>query len=295
MAGGIGALSGQGPGGSWETVTASPHPGLRPGVISYRGIRLALDRPRRAPGDTHRRGHAAARLRASRTHLTRRPAVGEHGGRFFGIEVLLAPWAAFTLFGTPQHELANRSVDPDELPHPLGRTGHGTGQNSVRRTGVGELASVLAVLPTWPERFDLLDDALSRWPRAGSPASPRRSAGAYGTWRTGSGSRSACGRRRRPGCCGCSGRGGCRRRAAARRRRRRSAASTTRRTSAASSRRWRAARPGSSPRPGNCPRCSCRRRTGSGARRRAWCWRPHVAGVRAVRFFQDRRAPVRAG
>ncbi|MGW7378423.1 helix-turn-helix domain-containing protein [Streptomyces sp. NPDC054794] len=43
------------------------------------------------------------------------------------------------------------------------------------------------------------------------------------------------------------------------------------------------------------PRCSCRRRTGSGARRRGWCWRPHVAGVRAVRFFQDRRAPIRAG
>ncbi|WP_235458363.1 hypothetical protein [Streptomyces olivochromogenes] len=69
--------------------------------------------------------------------------------------------------------MANRSVDPDELPHPLGRTGRGTGPSSVRWAGVGELASALAALPTWPERFDLLDDALLRRPRAGSPGSDR--------------------------------------------------------------------------------------------------------------------------
>jgi AraC-like DNA-binding protein len=46
---------------------------------------------------------------------TTTPAVGEHGGRLSGIEVMLTPWAAFTLFGTPQYETADRVVDPDAL------------------------------------------------------------------------------------------------------------------------------------------------------------------------------------
>ncbi|MET8162941.1 helix-turn-helix transcriptional regulator [Streptomyces sp. NPDC005329] len=91
---------------------------------------------------------------------TTTPAVGEHGGRFSGIEVLMAPWAAFTLFGTPQHELVNRTVDPDELPHSLG-------------SPLGELAAALAALPGWADRFGLLDEVLARWREAGTPSSER--------------------------------------------------------------------------------------------------------------------------
>ncbi|MDQ0601601.1 AraC-like DNA-binding protein [Streptomyces canus] len=87
-------------------------------------------------------------------------AVGEHKGRLSGIEVLLAPWAAFALFGTPQHELADRTVDPDELPHALSHR-------------VGELASALAALPSWESRFELLDEVFARWFAAGTPCSDR--------------------------------------------------------------------------------------------------------------------------
>jgi AraC-like DNA-binding protein len=90
-------------------------------------------------------------------------ALGEHSGRLAGVEVLLMPWAAFTLFGTAQHELADRVVDPDELPHVLGS----------RWAGIGELAAALAALPTWTARFELLDEVFTRWSAAGTPSSER--------------------------------------------------------------------------------------------------------------------------
>ncbi|MFF7983425.1 helix-turn-helix domain-containing protein [Streptomyces sp. NPDC007901] len=144
--------------------------------MSYRGIRLALAGPRRrletpigavtlllgfdAPIRISRAGRPPADLVSLYNGLTTTPALGEHSGRFAGVEVLLAPWAAFALFGTPQYELTNRSVDPDELPHLLGR-------------GVGELAAALGSLPGWAERFGLVDDVLSRRIRAGGVASER--------------------------------------------------------------------------------------------------------------------------
>ncbi|MBT2416313.1 AraC family transcriptional regulator [Streptomyces sp. ISL-22] len=168
--------SGQGPSGSWETALALPHPRLRPGVISYRGMRLALDRPRRRleapigaatlllgfdqPVRISRAGRPTDTLVSVYCGPTTTPAVGEHSGRLAGIEVLLMPWAAFTLFGTPQHELANRTVDPDDLPHSL-------------HTRIGELAAALAALPTWGDRFGLLDDVFARWSDAGTPCSAR--------------------------------------------------------------------------------------------------------------------------
>ncbi|MFC4506804.1 MULTISPECIES: helix-turn-helix domain-containing protein [Streptomyces] len=91
---------------------------------------------------------------------TTMPAVGEHSGRISGVEVLLAPWAAFTLFRTPQHELANRTVDPDELPHGLD-------------SSLGELACGLAALPSWERRFALLDEVFGRWQQSGTPSSER--------------------------------------------------------------------------------------------------------------------------
>jgi AraC-like DNA-binding protein len=168
--------AGHGAWGSWEVALALPHPRVRPGVISYRGVRLAMNRPRRRleapigaatlllgfeePVRISRAGRAPDTLVSVFCGPTTTPAVGEHSGRLSGIEVLLAPWAAFSLFGTPQYELANRTVDPDELPHALsGR--------------VGELASALAVLPTWEARFGLLDDVFVRWCEAGTPCSDR--------------------------------------------------------------------------------------------------------------------------
>lgn len=154
----------------------SPHPRLRPGVMSYRGIRLAMNRPRRRletpigastlllgfeqPVRISRAGRTPDTLVSVYCGPTTTPAVGEHGGRFSGIEVLMTPWAAFTLFGTPQHELVNRTVDPDELPHCLG-------------SPLGELAAALAALPGWADRFGLLDEVLTRWREAGTPSSER--------------------------------------------------------------------------------------------------------------------------
>ncbi|WP_411148482.1 helix-turn-helix domain-containing protein [Streptomyces sp. A30] len=168
--------SGHGPGGSWEFALAPPHPRLRPGVMSYRGVRLAMDRPRRRletpigaatlllgfdqPVRISRAGRPTATLVSVYCGPTTTPAVGEHAGRLSGIEVLLTPWAAFTLFGTPQCELADRAVDPDDLPHALDRR-------------VGELSAALAVLPTWEDRFGLLDDVFARWWAAGTPCSAR--------------------------------------------------------------------------------------------------------------------------
>ncbi|MCL8012908.1 helix-turn-helix domain-containing protein [Streptomyces sp. AS02] len=168
--------SGHGAWGSWEMALTLPHPRLRPGVISYRGIRLCLDRPRRRlevpigaaslllgfdePVRITRANRPSDTLVSVYCGPTTTPAVGEHSGRLAGIEVLLMPWAAFTLFGTPQYELANRTVDPDDLPHAL-------------PTRIGELAAALAALPTWAERFGLLDGVFARWSQAGTPCSAR--------------------------------------------------------------------------------------------------------------------------
>ncbi|MGW2521146.1 helix-turn-helix domain-containing protein [Streptomyces sp. NPDC001617] len=176
--------SGQGPWGTWETVLARPHPLLRPGVISYRGLRLALDRPRRRletpigaatlllgfeqPVRVTRAGRAPVTLESVFAGPTTTPAIGEHGGRLSGIEVLMTPWAAFTLFGTPLHELIDRTIDPDDLPHVLGTRCMGDRRNTIR-----ELSAALASLPTWEERFGLLDDVLVRWSEAGTPSSVR--------------------------------------------------------------------------------------------------------------------------
>ncbi|MFI7414754.1 helix-turn-helix domain-containing protein [Streptomyces sp. NPDC049627] len=117
---------------------------------------LGFDEPVRIT----RAGHPPDTLVSVYCGPTTTPAVGEHSGRLAGIEVLLMPWAAFTLFGTPQYELANRTVDPDELPHAL-------------HTRIGELAAALAALPTWTDRFGLLDDVFARWSQAGTPCSGR--------------------------------------------------------------------------------------------------------------------------
>lgn len=92
------------------------------------------------------------------------PVIGEHDGHLAGIEVLLTPWAAFTLFGTALHEVADRNLDPDAL---------GVRPGPSRWRSVAELAAALGSLPSWSARFALLDDAFARWSAAGPPTGAR--------------------------------------------------------------------------------------------------------------------------
>ncbi|MEV0117791.1 helix-turn-helix domain-containing protein [Streptomyces sp. NPDC050844] len=172
--------------GSWEVALAAPHPRLRPGVISYRGIRLALGRPRRRlevpigavtlmlgferpvrisalTGGGGAEPESVS-LVSVLSGLGTTPVIGEHDGHLAGIEVLLTPWAAFTLFGTALHEVADRSLDPDAL---------GVRPGPGRWRSVSELAAALGSLPSWSARFALLDDAFARWSAAGPPAGAR--------------------------------------------------------------------------------------------------------------------------
>ncbi|MFD0417601.1 helix-turn-helix domain-containing protein [Streptomyces sp. NPDC127108] len=172
-----------GPDGLWEVAVARPHPRLRPGVISYRGFRLALAAPRRrleVPigavtlmlgfGDRLRilgltgPARPPVSLVSVVSGLTTRPVLGEHDGRLAGVEVLLTPWASFTLLATEQHELAERTLDPDVL---------GVLPGPGRRDRVGDLAAALGALPRWSDRFGLLDDVLIRWSEDGPPCSAR--------------------------------------------------------------------------------------------------------------------------
>ncbi|GHE62302.1 AraC family transcriptional regulator [Streptomyces longispororuber] len=173
----------RGPDGLWEAAYARPHPGLRPGVLGYHGFRLALGAPRRrlevpVGAVTLLLGFGGAlrihgltgpprppdRLVSVLTGLATRPVLGEHDGRLAGVEVLLAPWASFTLFGTDQHELADRALDPDAL---------GLRPTAGPWRRVGDLAAALGALPDWGARFRLLDESLRPGTRAWPPSCPR--------------------------------------------------------------------------------------------------------------------------
>ncbi|MCQ4082825.1 helix-turn-helix domain-containing protein [Streptomyces sp. RB6PN25] len=155
------------PDGTWETARTLPQPRLRQGVISYRGLRLELGRPRRrleAPiGAVALWLGFGRRVRVTRSAgpsawfdcclagLQTRASLGEHDGRLEGVEVMLAPWAAFALFGIPMHELSERAVDPHEV---MGRR-------------IDALVDALATAAGWATRFALLDAALERWTAEG--------------------------------------------------------------------------------------------------------------------------------
>ncbi|MFG2873643.1 helix-turn-helix domain-containing protein [Streptomyces sp. NPDC048337] len=161
----------------WCLVSGLPDRRLRPGVLGYRGYRMALDRPRRrlelpdgvvtlVLGFQGRLrltdvGEAAGGTAVPFTSLVSsvrtRAVIGEHSGILHGMEVLLAPWAAYTLLGVEMHEWADRILDPAEL---VGRR-------------VDDLAGALAALPSWCRRFELLDAVLAQWSAAGPPCSAR--------------------------------------------------------------------------------------------------------------------------
>ncbi|MEU8893506.1 helix-turn-helix domain-containing protein [Streptomyces sp. NPDC048442] len=164
------------PQGLWETATALPDARLVPGVQGYRGYRLDLDRPRTrlempdgvvtlviAFDQTLDLADAADPTVPSVTYgsvisgLSTHATFGRHGGKQYGLEVTLTPWAAFSLFGVPMSELAECFTDPADL---LGRR-------------FQLLAEELAAGPGWGERFTRLDAVLVQWMTAGQPSSPR--------------------------------------------------------------------------------------------------------------------------
>jgi AraC-like DNA-binding protein len=85
--------------------------------------------------------------------MVSRPTVGEHEGELQGIEVTLRPWAAFRLFGVEMHELANTVTATAALGGTAARC--------------QDLADALAAVPTWGERFRILDATLRLWQEAG--------------------------------------------------------------------------------------------------------------------------------
>ncbi|QNA72988.1 AraC family transcriptional regulator [Streptomyces sp. So13.3] len=164
------------PEGRWEVATALPHARLRPGVQRYRGYRLNLDLPRQrlevpdgavtllfsfdhevrvtealtpsAPGNAHRSMLVGLRTSAG---------LGRHSGRLYGLEVILSPWKAYSLFGIPMHELADTITDPIDLLGPRCR----------------DLADALACAAGWAQRFDLLDTVFLHWSEDALPVSDR--------------------------------------------------------------------------------------------------------------------------
>jgi AraC-like DNA-binding protein len=116
--------------------------------------RALLDRtpPGRAGGSLTPQSHTSL-LSPLRT----RSAIGEHDGSLYGMEIVLAPWAAFRLFGVAMYELAERIVDPSDL---VGNR-------------VDRLTETLAWLPDWERRFRLLDATLERWWEEGPLTSPQ--------------------------------------------------------------------------------------------------------------------------
>ncbi|MEV3857132.1 helix-turn-helix transcriptional regulator [Streptomyces sp. NPDC050095] len=188
------------PNGTWETASARPHARLRPGVIGYRGFRLAFPGPRarlEAPigavtlmlgfhgairiteatggwvgvgkdgsaGGDRPTGLRSVELSSVLSGLTTTPVLGEHDGQLAGVEVLLTPWAAFTMFGTALHELSGWRLHPDEL-------------GALPNAAVAQLSYSLGELTSWRARFRLLDETLGGWLASG----PRCASGTVHAW-----------------------------------------------------------------------------------------------------------------
>ncbi|MBB5958523.1 AraC-like DNA-binding protein [Saccharothrix tamanrassetensis] len=71
----------------------------------------------------------------------------ERSGHLHGIEVVLEPWAAFSLLGRSMDKLTNTVIPAEEL----------------LCDRLGGLAAKLGAAASWTERFGLLDVELSRW------------------------------------------------------------------------------------------------------------------------------------
>lgn len=172
--------SGTSPNGSWAMVSSPPAPALRSMVVGYCGFREDSPKPvlRRevaSPlvavvigfGDPHRLrigpSATASDLTCFVGGVGQTPVLTEHRGVQRGIEVRLTPAAAYTLFGVPMSELADRVVDLEDLWGP-------------RATRLRER---LATAPDWPARFELLDRTLL----GASEAGPAPDPGVLAAWR----------------------------------------------------------------------------------------------------------------
>lgn len=174
------------PDGTWERAAARPAPALRPGIVGYRGFRFDLARSRRRlelpdfmttlvilfgqrlsvyeAAATGRATEAAGAPGAAKSTyasvyagMQSHARLGEHDGRLSGVEVVIAPWAAYTLFRTPMNALANQLVEPADLLGPRFQ----------------RLDERLDLCPDWASRFTLLDSTFTGWLRGGPRCSAR--------------------------------------------------------------------------------------------------------------------------
>jgi AraC-like DNA-binding protein len=102
-------------------------------------------------------GRGTALYSAVLTGVQTSAGTGGHQGRLSGLEIVMTPWAAYSLLGVVMYELAGRHMAAEDV---LGRR-------------LGTLADALAAAPDWPRRFAVLDAALTEWRAAGRPWSPR--------------------------------------------------------------------------------------------------------------------------
>ncbi|GAB3463805.1 helix-turn-helix domain-containing protein [Actinophytocola sediminis] len=144
-----------------ELLYRHPHPLLSAHVLSY----TARDHVRTEPAPWQFTPLCVVMVgidlvAPARTGIPLNPVCGlhdrpvtavEHPGQIRGIGLGLTPLGAHALFGVPLGELANRVVSLGDL---LG-------------TRAGLLAEQLAEIPDWPARFQLLDETLLAWLRAG--------------------------------------------------------------------------------------------------------------------------------
>ncbi|MFE5943634.1 helix-turn-helix domain-containing protein [Streptomyces sp. NPDC056480] len=98
-------------------------------------------------------GRSAAHTSVVSGLHTRARVLG-HQGDLHGVELTLAPWAAYRLFGSPLGELADTLTDPADV---LGRRAR-------------DLTAALEAAPGWAERFTVLDETLLRWAAEVAPS-----------------------------------------------------------------------------------------------------------------------------
>lgn len=155
--------------GRWELALRAPAPALRayltrpymgfveerPGSLSRREVPIPttvlimnFGLPFRVSGEEYRSSFLAG--------LGDSYAITEYVGKSHGIQIDLTPPGAHVILGLPMSELANRVVHLEDV----------LGADAER------LTSRLYELPTWDQRFDLLDDVLSARLASARPPSP---------------------------------------------------------------------------------------------------------------------------
>ncbi|MER7947095.1 helix-turn-helix domain-containing protein [Streptomyces sp. NPDC096079] len=160
--------------GNCQWFYARPDARLRPGIGAYRGFRSTAGTPQErlvvptgrvslligfgSEMRLGRTGRGAAGSAAAHTSVvsglhTRARVLG-HQGDLHGVELTLAPWAAYRLLGASLGELADTVTDPADV---LGDR-------------VRDLGAALEAAPGWRERFALLDEALLRWTAGAAPS-----------------------------------------------------------------------------------------------------------------------------